>query len=442
MNTKALYLIVGANGITGQSIIKHLETNNIPYIPYDDKNTISNHPIPWEKIKNVIKTPGVPFSHNIIQEAIRRNIQVISDFHLAYPFIKDNPIIAITGTNGKSTTTALTHHLISFMAPAVIGGNIGIPILSLLTNISSKTYIVLELSSFQLEYFPPLRLRVASILNLTPDHLDRYSTVKQYYSTKFNIFNSQTPEDIAVLNFDDLELNAIYSHHSNRYKHIPKYFSISNDNADLYINPNTLEVYLNGSLYAKISSEKLPLIGIHNIENIAASLLILHSIGLLNKTSLEALYSFKPLPHRMELVINLNGIKAINDSKATTPHSLLKALQSFTNESLILLAGGLDKNLDFSIIPEKLLTRVKLLIAFGKASDKVYDSLKVNNKVKVKSLKEAIKLAVDIAEPRDTILLSPGCASFDEFKNYEERGDYFKEEVVRQLKSKITHSQH
>ena len=370
----------------------------------------------------VMPSPGVPLTIPLIKAAKEKNIPVLGDIELFYQFFPDNFIIGITGTDGKTTTTTLVHSIISAEKHALIGGNVGIPVFEHYDSMTKNTILVLELSSFQLEAIQSFRPKAAAILNIAEDHLDRYNSMESYMLAKKNIFKNQGPDCIAVLNLDNFYSNKLRSGIHSRVLT----FSRNSDQADIYFKDNSL--FYEGKKY--IERQDIKLKGAHNTENAMAAILLAKSAGISDQSIRKVLSEFEGLEHRLEFVRAVNGVEFYNDSKSTTVNSLEKALLSF-DQPVILIAGGRDKGLDFTKIKELASRKLKELVLIGEASGKIKKELDFEPSYQASGLEDAVRHAMENAAKDDVVVLSPGCASFDMFKNYEERGKAFKEIVNR-----------
>lgn len=375
------------------------------------------------KVAFVMLSPGVPRSIPLIQTAIEKEIEVIGDIELFYRWFPDMHISAITGTDGKTTTTTLTHAMISKEKNAVIGGNVGTPVFAHFDKMPPETRAVLELSSFQLESISRFRPRVAALLNISADHLNRYDGMDGYINAKLNIFENQRPEDFAVLNRDC----SSFSKAKKAVKSTLLTFSRKFKNANAYFDGET--VFIDQKPYLK--RNEIALEGIHNVENAMAAILMARAGGINDESIQSTLLEFTGLPHRLEFVREIGGVRFFNDSKATTVNSVEKALLSF-DSPVILIAGGRDKGLDFSLLKELSDTRVKTLVLIGEAAEKIDASLSHRDTVFAESFEDAVKIALKKSASGDVVTLSPGCTSYDMFQSYEERGDRFKE-IVKEL---------
>ena len=367
----------------------------------------------------VIPSPGVPLTIPLIKEARKRGLEIIGDIELFYRYHPGSRYVGITGTDGKTTTTTLVYNIIKKEKHALLGGNVGIPVFDYDGEAGDDSILVLELSSFQLETIDTFRPDIAAVLNLAEDHLDRYGSMESYLESKKRIFSNQIENDTAILNLD----SPYCSEFSRGIKPGIQYFS-SKKKADIYLNEDT--IFYKDEKY--IDRKNILLKGAHNAENAMAAILISKALGISDESIKTVLSEFSGLPHRLELVRKLNGVEYYNDSKATTVNSLEKALLSF-ERPVILIAGGRDKGLDFTRIKGLASKKLKELIVIGEAAEKIKNELGFPLTSKSISLKDAVTYAQSRAAEGDIILLSPGCASFDMFKDYEERGDVFREIV-------------
>ena len=371
-------------------------------------------------VRILLPSPGVPLSIPLIREARKRHIPVIGDIELFYSYLPQSRYIGITGTDGKTTTTNLVYEMIRKEQKAFIGGNVGIPVFEHFGKADITSIMVLELSSFQLETVKSFRPSIAACLNIAQDHLDRYSSMRSYIRAKKNIFSNQQREDIAVLNLDSPYFN--YLKKGLKSKLLT--FSINNTGADIFSKDSM--VYFKGRPF--IDRKNIKLKGIHNLENAMAAVLISVSAGAGEQAVMETLESFSGLEHRLEFVRTFKGVEYYNDSKSTTVNSLEKALLSFESP-LVLIAGGRDKGLSFRKIRKLAHKKIKKLVVIGEASEKIKKELYFSDGYCAKDFTTAVEYARDNSDAGDVVILSPGCASFDMFKNYEERGNKFKEIV-------------
>lgn len=372
------------------------------------------------KIDFLLPSPGVPMSIPVIQEARKKGILIIGDIELFYRHFPENIYIGITGTDGKTTTTTLVYEIIKKEREVFLGGNIGIPVFEHFHSIKKDSVLVLELSSFQLEEVKDFHPGAGAILNIAEDHLDRYDSLENYLAAKKNIFKNQEAPDFAVLNLD----SPFFEQLKDGIKANILTFSLTSEKASIYYKNNS--IYYNDKSY--IDSKDIKLMGIHNVENAMAAILLSKSIGISDDNIKETLSTFKGLEHRLEFVREIKGVEFYNDSKSTTVNALEKALRSF-EKPVILIAGGRDKGLDFTKIRELIHKKLKELILIGEASEKIKNELEFKPNYKASDFKDAVLHASNSARSGDIVLLSPACASFDMFKDYEERGRAFKDMV-------------
>ena len=363
----------------------------------------------------IIKSPGISRKSEIMKIILNSSIPIVSELEFASWFTKSF-IIALTGTNGKTTTVELINNILKdYGLNTFLGGNIGVPfsknVLNEINNTNNKkdNFHILEVSSFQLEDIKYFKPNISIILNISPDHLDRYDSFKNYLNAKLNILLNQDKECYAIINNNDLNI-------SNK-KYSAKIINFSFSDNKIIIN--------NSDKSIDISTVKL--IGAHNYENIAAASIASNLCGVKEKSIINSINNFKPLSHRLEKINIQSNKNYYNDSKATNLSATLAALES-VDKNIILILGGIDKNnSDFSIL-KNYSSKIKNIILYGQSR---YDiKSKISNYFSIyiyKSFKDAVEDAIKIAEPKDNILLSPSCASFDQFNSYKERGNYFKE---------------
>lgn len=373
----------------------------------------------------IVVSPGVDLNIEPIQRAIQQGVQVISEVELAYHFI-DVPIIAVTGTNGKTTTTLLIGEMLKEDGRKVgVGGNVGEPLILFADGEGRWEVLVVEISSFQLEAIEDFRPQISVLLNITEDHLDRYPSYEDYIGAKVRIFANQNSGDMAVLNSDD----PIVMQFGERIKTRKILFSLHGKlDEGAFSNGRTISLKRAGK-EEKYSLAKTPLKGIHNVENMMAALTAARIFGCSKKAIQDALNRFKGLEHRLEFVREIKGVRFYNDSKGTNVGSVVKSLQSFS-EPVILIAGGKDKNGHLSPLEALIQKRVKHLILIGEAKERMNRELGgLTDTVMAKTMEEAVLLAHRRAKAGEVVLLSPACSSFDMFKDYKQRGKIFKEAV-------------
>lgn len=382
----------------------------------------------------MIISPGVPSNSKIVIEAQQRKIKVVSEIEAASWFCPA-PIVAVTGSNGKTTTTTLIGEIFGeAKLDYVVAGNIGTAFSSLLNTLTLNSTAILEVSSFQLDHIETFHPKVSVLLNITPDHLDRYeNSMEKYSASKARIFINQTNDDVLIYNIDDEIVKNIVK--SAKCKLLA--FSINQKlNEGGYIvttesGKQKLVIKNNGKEISLIEIEEMCIKGSHNIYNSLAAALAANVMGIKAETISRTLKQFKGVEHRLEFVRELNGVKYINDSKATNVDSVWYALNA-VNEPIILLLGGRDKGNDYSKLTNLIHKKVKAIVAIGESAEKVYNDLSGLRSVQiVTSMDEAVNSASKLAVAGEVVLLSPACASFDWFDNYEHRGKVFKELVNR-----------
>lgn len=376
----------------------------------------------------LVLSPGIPSDIEIVTEAKKRNIPVISELELGYWFAA-SPIIAITGTNGKTTTTTLIGEILKNDGKRVtVAGNIGIPLVSEVEKTLENDYLVVEVSSFQLEnilYFKP---KISIILNITEDHLNRHKTFENYVNIKARIFENQTEEDYTILNYDDAVVRELA-----RYAKSDVWFFSRKDvvRQGACIENDMIVIKNKGKTYPIAKVDEIGIKGSHNLENALAAACSTYLANSKVSSIAKTLKSFRGIEHRLEFVAEINGIKFINDSKATNPDAAQKAIEA-VDGPIILIAGGYDKKSDYTDFVKSFDGKVKKLILIGETADVIENAaIKQGflNVEKVNSLKEAVMCGYRAASCEDTVLLSPACASWDMFANFEERGRLFKEAV-------------
>ncbi len=401
----------------------------------------------------IVVSPGVPLDIKPLADAKKAGKKIIGELELAYQIIEGRmaeenaiPFLAITGSNGKSTTTTLLNHMMKAAGfITLFGGNIGNALTEEILKMNRENTlpeaVVAEISSFQLEAIETFRPHIAAILNITPDHLDRYHSMEEYCEAKAAIFQNQHEPDILVLNADDPETMKLYEaglRERDRGPHV-YFFSRTNKVEGLYVKDGVIIMNLSGQ---EQSAEDLQLIdiqqirikGVHNLENAMAASAMALLAGCPIEAVRESLREFPGLEHRLELVRELDGVKYINDSKGTNVGAVIKSIESFS-EPLILIAGGRDKAGDFAALKNLAAEKIKEVVLIGEAAGTIEHALgDVTKTVMARDLKDAVKLARASAREGDVVLLSPACASFDMFRDFEDRGDQFKT-IVRELEA-------
>jgi UDP-N-acetylmuramoylalanine--D-glutamate ligase len=376
----------------------------------------------------IVKSPGIPDSASLVVAAQERGIPVISEIELAYRYCKGR-IIGITGSNGKTTTTLLTHHILQKAGVDVaVGGNVGTSFAGLVAD-GDNAWYVLELSSFQLDGIRKFRPQIAMLLNITPDHLDRYQyRMENYVASKFRIAMNQEADDHFIHCADDPETSSWLRSHAVKARQWP--FSIEHTVAQGAHLQNDRILITTDQTTFDMSIHELALQGRHNVYNSMAAGIAARVLELRNEVVRESLSDFQNVEHRLERVAMVHGIEFINDSKATNVNSAWYALESM-DRPVVWIAGGVDKGNDYASLRELVKMKVKAIVCLGKDNAKLHKAFGdlVPNMVDADSAEQAVRAAYGIAEEGDAVLLSPACASFDLFENYEERGRRFKTAV-------------
>jgi UDP-N-acetylmuramoylalanine--D-glutamate ligase len=402
------------------------------------KEVLTNNGIDWEDEKHtealilnadvVMKSPGIPEKVAIVKKLVEKGIPVISEIEFAAPFT-NAVTIGITGSNGKTTTTMLTYHLLKSAGLNVgYGGNIG---KSFAWQVAEENYdsYVLELSSFQLDGIVDYKPHIAIITNISPDHLDRYDyKYENYIDSKFRITMNQTEDDYLIYDADDEAIAAWLANNKTKAQLIP--FSLTKIvGAGAYIKNNIMEVSINQEEF-KMETESMALEGKHNMKNAMAATSVAKLMQIRKATIRESLSNFQGVEHRLEKVLKIQNVQYINDSKATNVNATFFALDSM-NAPTVWIVGGVDKGNDYNELMSLVREKVKAVICLGVDNKKIIDVFGnvVDIMIEVNSMSDAVKMAKRIAEKGDTVLLSPACASFDLFENYEDRGNQFKQAV-------------
>jgi UDP-N-acetylmuramoylalanine--D-glutamate ligase len=383
----------------------------------------------------VVPSPGVAPRNDLLVEALKYNIPVVSEIELAYWFLKV-PIIAVTGTNGKTTTTTLLGQILQSSGKKVfVGGNIGNPLIEYADTSQQDDFIVAEISSFQLQWIEKFHPFIAMLLNITCDHINYHGSFVEYRRIKAGIFANQKNTDLAILNAADQEQEGIANSIKAR---VVKFSSQDVLQEGIFVNNNNIILKMpdmpgmRGMNEEKYPLNMINLPGSHNVENVMAAVMAARFCGCSQKDIISAVTAFRGLRHRIEFVSEKNSVRFYDDSKGTNVGSVLRALETFPHP-VILLLGGRDKDGDFETLKPMLAAKAKKIILFGEARERIASLIGGDVPViKKTKLREAIESAYKDAQSGDVVLLSPGCASFDEFANYKERGNFF-QDVVRNL---------
>ncbi|BBF43009.1 UDP-N-acetylmuramoylalanine--D-glutamate ligase [Lachnospiraceae bacterium KM106-2] len=380
----------------------------------------------------VVLSPGVPTDLPFVNEFRTMNTPIWGEIELAYNFAKGK-VVAITGTNGKTTTTALTGSIMeAHFASSFVVGNIGTPYTDMALQTKEDSVTVAEISSFQLETIHEFHPKVSAILNITPDHLNRHHTMENYINTKISITRNQTEEDACILNYEDEELRKAA-------KNIPAkviFFSSKSELEEgLFLRKDEIIAKFDGKEEVICNIHELKLLGAHNYENIMAAVGMAMKMDVPMDIIKKTIKEFKAVEHRIEYVDTINDVKYYNDSKGTNPDAAIKAVQAMITPTIV-IGGGYDKESSYEEWIASFGDKVRYLVLLGQTKDKIAKTAKkmgFSNIVMVETLKEAVEESTKLANKGDSILLSPACASWGMFKNFEERGDMFKQ-YVNELK--------
>jgi len=439
MELKNKHILVVGLARTGISVARFLAANQAIVTVTDLRNseqlaeqmaTLAGLPIIWELGQHVdssftgsdliVVSPGVPMDMPQLVMAAGAGREIISEIELASRFITA-PLVAITGTNGKTTTTTLAGEIFRGNGfSTYVGGNIGDPLIELVESGQAVERVVVEISSFQMEWISSFRPKVAALLNISEDHLDRYASYQDYINAKLRIFENQTVEDFAVINRDD-ELV---------WKHAPELkarlfpFSRKLELSEGIYHRDGQVIFRHQGREERFPADNFRLTGVHNLENIMAALACALLLGCSPAAALETVNSFESLHHRMEFVRKFKGVSYYEDSKATNVGSVEKALESF--QDITLIAGGKDKGGSYAPLVSLIQERVRHLILIGEAADRMQVELgSLTDTHRAATLEEAVWLAAQITTSGGTVLMSPACSSFDMFRDYEERAQRF-----------------
>jgi UDP-N-acetylmuramoylalanine--D-glutamate ligase len=389
----------------------------------------------FKGLTSAVLSPGVPPTSAVVRAVNSANVPVVSEIEVAYRLCKA-PIVAVTGTKGKSTTTALIGHLLRECGRTVyVGGNIGNPLIQEILPATERDWVVAEVSSFQLEAIRSFRPRVAVLLNLAPDHLDRYYSMDEYAEAKYRIFANQSMSDFFVGNLDDPRIAQLHWRHGEtRVQAHQMWFTLAANPSDLGAGSATMYVRDGIVTYSPVSGDPrpvaivgrgdIPLAGEHNVQNAMAAFLAAIAAGCDPGALGAAVASFKPMPHRLQTIGEVGGVTYVDDSKSTNPGSVVAALHAF-DRPIVLIAGGRAKGTSFEEMGRAIRARVKALVAIGEAAPEIVEASQAPVTVRATSMEDAVRRARDFAQAGDVVLLSPGCASFDMFRSAEDRGERF-----------------
>lgn len=394
----------------------------------------------------LVTSPGVPISHPAFSEAKRRGIEVISEIELAYRIAKA-PIIAITGTNGKTTTTVLTGRMLmadgreTYIAGNVLAGDIKLPLITAAANASPDGVIVAEISTFQLEWISTFRPKIAALLNVTSDHMDRHTSVEEYAGLKARIFENQTPGDFSIVNAENAFTAGLAQHgyasvgSSPRSitvrGHLLSFARLSELGEGAFVRGNDLVVRLNGRETVVCTRSDIQIPGEHNVENVLAASLAAAAFGAKPESIRQAVREFAGVEHRLEPVATVEGVRYINNSMCTNVDAAVRSVEAIEGPQIV-IAGGKDKGSDYTALAEAFKRRAKHVVLIGADAGLIESAARKAGYEKTthaESMQDAVDKARALAEAGDTVVLTPACASFDMFRSFEHRGQVFKDIV-------------
>jgi UDP-N-acetylmuramoylalanine--D-glutamate ligase len=403
--------------------LAELEAANVPFVAPGALGEI------LPKVTAAVLSPGIPLNGELVRRVQAAGVPVFSEVEVAYRLCRA-PMVALTGTKGKSTTTALIGALFRQAGFTThVGGNIGNALINETVAALPQDWVVAEVSSFQLESIRSFKPRISAIINITPDHLDRYHSMDEYTEAKFRIFANQGPGDTFVGNLDDPIVASAPGEDGNRIRARALWFSREpHRQSTLYIRNERTIVYAPPAGDPRpveiMNVDEIPLHGAHNVDNALAAILVGLAAGLDRAAIVDAVRAFKPLHHRLETVAENEGILYVDDSKATNPGAVIAALRSF-ERPIVLIAGGKGKGTDFAELGKSISSRTKAVVLIGETANEIAKHVKRAGVAYAASMDEAVTTARAFAEPGDVVLLSPGCASFDMFASAEDRGEKF-----------------
>jgi len=425
--------LIAGGGKSGRSAARYLQARGASVVISDNKPPADDPGFPVigqnetdsDGFDLLVQSPGVPLELPIFERARQRGARIVGELELAAEELTGH-IVGVTGANGKTTTTALIGHIFRHAGrPTLVGGNIGVPFTDLVASATPGTWIALELSSFQLETVERFRAHIALVLNITPDHLDRHGTMERYIDAKARLVETQTPEDFTVLNAAEPNARALAS----RTRAKVVWFNLDQPQAGSV-------AWADGQIWlgddALMPAAEIPLPGRHNVENVMAAAAAAWLAGVDPQAIAEAVRSFPGVEHRIEFVRELDGVRYYNDSKATNVDAAEKAIDAFPGNLWIVL-GGKDKHSDYRPLAPRLAPKAKGILLIGAAAPIIRAHFSEENAslplTDCDTLEKAIRTARRLAAPGDIVLLSPACASFDQYQSYEHRGRWFKELV-------------
>ncbi|MFU0826644.1 MAG: UDP-N-acetylmuramoylalanine--D-glutamate ligase [Lachnoclostridium sp.] len=451
MNLEGKRILIYGAGKSGIAAAKLLHKGNARIVIYDENNQLDIDEVKAKLPKDfdgsfllgnisedllntidlLILSPGVPTDLDLVIRAKEKHIPVWGEVELAYCFSKGK-IVGITGTNGKTTTTTLVGQIMkTYFDSVFVVGNIGVPYTEMADTTTEDSVTVAEISSFQLETIERFKPNVSAILNITPDHLNRHHTMENYIAAKKNITRNQNMDDVCILNYEDEILREIGSELQSKTK-VFYFSSLRPLDKGIYLEKDNI-IYHDGNTKTVVCDiHELNIFGRHNYENVMAAVACGISLGVPMDKIKYAITHFVAVEHRIEYVTTKNGVKYYNDSKGTNPDASMKAIESMQTPTL-LIAGGYDKGSEYDEWLESFGDKIRYLVLLGQTREKIAEAAKrhgFHNIILVDNLKEAVDVCAKNARPGDSVLLSPACASWGMFKNYEERGNLFKKYVM------------
>jgi UDP-N-acetylmuramoylalanine--D-glutamate ligase len=403
--------------------LAELAVLDVPFVAPDDLGEV------LPKVTVAVLSPGIPLNGELVRRIQAAGVPVFSEVEVAYRICKA-PIVALTGTKGKSTTTALIGAIFRQAGyTARVGGNIGNALIGETSVAKPDDWVIAEVSSFQLESIRSFKPRISCIINVTPDHLDRYHSMDEYAEAKFRIFANQGPGDTFVGNLDDPIVAGAAGEDNTRIRARSLWFAREpHRTSTLYMRNERTIVYAPPTGDPRpveiMNVDEIPLFGAHNVDNVMAAILVGLAADLDRTAIADAVRGFQALHHRLETVAERDGVLYVDDSKATNPGAVMAALRSF-DRPIVLIAGGKSKGTDFSELGKSISSRTKAVVLIGEAAQDIARHVKRSSVAYAASMDEAVASAQSFAESGDVVLLSPGCASFDMFRSAEDRGEQF-----------------
>jgi UDP-N-acetylmuramoylalanine--D-glutamate ligase len=429
-------VVVAGGGRSGTAASKLLAKLGARVTLVDDRPEVSSHDLSDPEVlqaKVIVLSPGIPRTHPAIAKALANSILVINELELAAAQLPDCRFVGVTGTNGKSTTTTILGCIAKTLDPrAFVGGNLGIPLCEAVYEGQKPGLAIVELSSFQIETISQLKLDAAVVTNLAPDHLDRYDSVTDYYKTKARIFGLLTPEGVAILNRDD----PTSMEHLQPFAPERRFdFNVAQGEPGVHVAPSAIEVCQQTSISIELDSQVY--LGVHNRENAAAAAACAVALGFDIDTIRLGLANYSGIAHRLEPLGTIGNVRWINDSKGTNVEATLRAIASF-DHGIHLILGGLGKGASYGPLVEACKGPVKAVYAIGQDAPVLLEAFEQSGNITLaETLDNAVKMAQAAAAPGDVILLSPACASYDQYQNFMERGEHFRS-LFHQAQKKAT----